>query len=216
MANSLRMTREQFEAHAKRRLARHAEAEFAKEMAAQNLATQWLESDPKRPIVAKQTVPSHISGRLCPLVLLCQAHGLPEPRPEYNFSPTRGWRFDYAFVDRKIACEVEGGIWRRGGGAHSHPMGIERDIEKYNAAAVLGWRILRAAPEKLGSLIPLLQEMLRRHQNSIANTHLILALMIGRQRGRGLIGAMDCVIRHPIGNKNRKTGMVCLRSFAAT
>lgn len=99
--------------------------------------------------------------RLYPLVLLCEAHGLPLPRPEYNFSPTRGWRFDYAFIAQKIAVEVEGGIWRRGGGAHSHPQNIERDIEKYNAAAVLGWRVLRVVPEKIASIIEPLKAILQ-------------------------------------------------------
>jgi hypothetical protein len=102
-----------------------------------------------------------IAGRLYPLVLLCQAHGLPEPMPEYAFHPVRGWKFDYAHVDQKIATEVEGGIWRRGGGAHSHPLNILRDMEKYNAAAVLGWRIIRVQPERIGDAIPMLRELLR-------------------------------------------------------
>ena len=45
---------------------------------------------------------------------------------EYQFHPTRKWRFDFAHLDRKIAVECEGGIWRQGGGAHSHPLNILR------------------------------------------------------------------------------------------
>ena len=84
-----------------------------------------------------------------PLVGLCKAAGLPIPIPEYEFHPTRKFRFDYAIPQWRIGIEVEGGIWRQGGGAHSHPSNIERDIEKYNCAAIQGWRVLRYAPEDL-------------------------------------------------------------------
>jgi len=84
-----------------------------------------------------------------PLVGLCKAAGLPIPIPEYEFHPTRKFRFDYAIPQWRIGIEVEGGIWMQGGGAHSHPSNIERDIEKYNAAAIQGWRVLRYAPEDL-------------------------------------------------------------------
>jgi very-short-patch-repair endonuclease len=83
------------------------------------------------------------------LVALCRASKLPEPKPEHRFHPTRKWLFDYAWPEHQLALEVEGGIWRKGGGAHSHPMNIVRDCEKYSEAALLGWRILRVPPEKL-------------------------------------------------------------------
>jgi len=86
-----------------------------------------------------------------PFARLCWKYGLPIPAPEFQFHPSRRWRFDYAWPDHKLALEVEGGIWRKGGGAHSHPLNIERDCEKYSEAALLGWRILRAAPEMLYS-----------------------------------------------------------------
>ncbi len=74
---------------------------------------------------------------------------MPLPVTEHRFHPTRKWQFDYAWPDRKLALEVEGGIWRKGGGAHSHPTNIVRDCEKYSEAAILGWRILRVPPESL-------------------------------------------------------------------
>lgn len=81
----------------------------------------------------------------------CGKAGLPPPMPEYRFATDlfRKWQFDFAFPPWLVALEVEGGIWRRGGGAHSHPSGILRDIEKYNAAVLLGWRVLRILPEHL-------------------------------------------------------------------
>ena len=72
--------------------------------------------------------------------LHCKAYGL-EPQPEYRFHPGRKWRFDFAFPDRKVAVEIEGGIWTNG--RHSRGSGAVKDMEKYNAAAALGWFVFR-------------------------------------------------------------------------
>ena len=66
---------------------------------------------------------------------------------EYRFHAERLWRFDYAFPQHKIALEVEGGVHT--GGRHIRPKGFLGDMEKYNAAAVLGWRVLRCTPSTL-------------------------------------------------------------------
>lgn len=68
---------------------------------------------------------------------------------EHRFHKTRRWRFDFAFVDRKIAIEVEGGIWS--GGRHVRPAGFEGDCEKYNEATILGWKIYRLTPTMIKS-----------------------------------------------------------------
>ncbi len=81
--------------------------------------------------------------------LLCKAHGLPEPVAEHRFHPTRRWRFDYAWPDHRVALEVEGGIWS--GGRHTRGAGYLGDLEKYNAATLLGWRVLRTTPRSLMS-----------------------------------------------------------------
>lgn len=76
---------------------------------------------------------------------LWKALGIPEPQSEFKFHPTRKWRFDYAWPDKKIALEIEGGIWT--GGRHSRGgIGFLKDMEKYNAAGKLGWRIFRYTP----------------------------------------------------------------------
>lgn len=72
--------------------------------------------------------------------------GLPVPVAEHKFHPTRKWRFDYAWPDRLVALEVEGGVWAQG--RHTRGSGFVKDMEKYNAAAALGWRVLRALPRK--------------------------------------------------------------------
>lgn len=70
-----------------------------------------------------------------------------EPVKEHLFHPTRKWRFDYAFLDSKIALEVEGGVHT--GGRHIRPRGFLNDMEKYNTAATMGWRVLRTTPNGL-------------------------------------------------------------------
>jgi very-short-patch-repair endonuclease len=59
---------------------------------------------------------------------------------EFRFHPTRKWRFDFA-LDNSMAVEVEGGTWVNGG--HSRGSIYEENCRKYNAAASLGWKVLR-------------------------------------------------------------------------
>ena len=69
-----------------------------------------------------------------------RAAGL-KPESEFRFHPPRRWRFDFAFPKQKIAVECEGGIWTHG--RHTRGNGFEKDAEKYNAAAIDGWTVLR-------------------------------------------------------------------------
>ena len=78
---------------------------------------------------------------------LLRSVGLPAPVREHRFHPVRRWRFDYAWIDHKVALEVEGGVWT--GGRHTRGAGFVADIEKYNAATVAGWRVVRVVPGKL-------------------------------------------------------------------
>ncbi len=70
-----------------------------------------------------------------------QVAGLPAPVREHRFDASRRWRFDFAWPDRLVAAEVEGGTWA--GGRHSRGEGYAKDLEKYNAAAVGGWLVVR-------------------------------------------------------------------------
>lgn len=70
-----------------------------------------------------------------------------EPVKELKFHPTRRWRFDFAFVNEKLAIEVEGGVWS--GGRHTRGNGFLKDMEKYNEATRLGWRLLRTTPNQV-------------------------------------------------------------------
>jgi very-short-patch-repair endonuclease len=62
---------------------------------------------------------------------------------EHRFHPVREWRFDFAFPRARLAVEIDGR--GRGGheGRHHSFTGAAADYEKHNAAAVLGWRVLR-------------------------------------------------------------------------
>lgn len=66
---------------------------------------------------------------------------------EYIFHPTRKWRFDYAWPDKKIAIEFEGGTFIRGG--HTRGAGYAKNCEKYNQAALLGWKVYRFTPDMM-------------------------------------------------------------------
>jgi hypothetical protein len=80
----------------------------------------------------------------------CKATGLPTPIPEYKFAaPERQYRADFAFLEARIIVEIDGGVWRKGGGAHSHPTNILRDMERTNEASIRGWRLMRFTPEEL-------------------------------------------------------------------
>ena len=76
---------------------------------------------------------------------------------EHRFHPVRRWRFDYAWPERKIAFEVEGGTWF--GGRHSRGKGYRSDCEKYSTAAIHGWMVLRATSDMMrdGSAVTFLE-----------------------------------------------------------
>lgn len=67
--------------------------------------------------------------------------GLPRPEQEWRFHPVRKWRFDFAYPALMVAVEIEGGTWS--GGRHTRGDGYEKDCEKYNTAALMGWKVIR-------------------------------------------------------------------------
>jgi len=78
---------------------------------------------------------------------------------EHRFHPKRRWRFDVAIPEMMVAIEIEGGVFT--GGRHTRGKGYTRDCEKYNAATVLGWNVLRYVPTShtYASIISDLEEM---------------------------------------------------------
>ena len=87
-----------------------------------------------------------------------EAAGLMLPVEEYRFHATRRWRFDYAVIEKLLAFECEGGVWTSG--RHIRPTGFLKDMEKYNSAAMLGWRVFRFTPQmvKTGEALDLYEQ----------------------------------------------------------
>lgn len=94
------------------------------------------------------------------MALHIRAEKLPAPQREWRFHSVRMWRFDFAWPGPKLAVEVEGGVFS--GGRHTRGSGFIADAEKYNAAAMAGWRVLRFATTQVrdGSAISTIKEAL--------------------------------------------------------
>ncbi|WP_179996113.1 DUF559 domain-containing protein [Acinetobacter sp. YH16051] len=68
---------------------------------------------------------------------------------EFQFHSTRKWRADFYIKNTKLLIEVEGGIWS--GGRHTRGNGYLGDMEKYNAATMMGFQVLRFSTEQVTS-----------------------------------------------------------------
>lgn len=70
---------------------------------------------------------------------------------EYQFHPQRKWRADFAHPTHKIIIEIEGGAFSSG--RHVRGRGFLADMEKYNTAVLLGWRVLRYTPQQTAQML---------------------------------------------------------------
>jgi hypothetical protein len=77
------------------------------------------------------------------LAALAQA-GIPAPVAEFKFHPVRKWRMDFCWLDRKLALEIQGGIFSNG--RHSRGAAMLKEWEKLNTAAGMGYRLLYCQP----------------------------------------------------------------------
>lgn len=78
---------------------------------------------------------------------------------EFRFHPKRKWKADFFLIGKKILIEVEGGIWS--GGRHTRGKGYIDDMEKYNAATMMGYQVIRFSTEqvKSGAAIEQIEKM---------------------------------------------------------
>lgn len=83
------------------------------------------------------------------------------PRKDGKDIPN-AWRFDFCFPDFQVIVEVDGGIFMPGGGAHSHPVDVKRNLAKRNDAALAGFVVLGFMPEQIkrGEAIAFAQRVL--------------------------------------------------------
>lgn len=98
------------------------------------------------------------AGDLWGTFLVVTQAGFAHPKPEYEFHPTRKWRFDWCWPDQRVALERHGGDFRPvncpGCGRsktvfvsrHHGRKGLEADLEKVNAAQILGWIVIQVTP----------------------------------------------------------------------
>lgn len=68
---------------------------------------------------------------------------------EFKFCPDRKWKADFHLIGKMVLVEVEGGIWSNG--RHTRGKGYLGDMEKYNAAQNLGYKVLRFSTEQVMS-----------------------------------------------------------------
>ena len=100
------------------------------------------------------------------LAVQLEQAGIPFER-EYRFAPPRRWRADFAVAGttihfsnpsqtihyNDILVEIDGGGYVAG--RHSRGRGMELDAEKQSAAAILGYRVIRATPSQVNEGIAL-------------------------------------------------------------
>ena len=81
---------------------------------------------------------------------------------EFRFHPDRKWQADFRIDDMPILVEVEGGVFSNG--RHTRGEGYTKDCEKYSAAAVNGWFVIRGttAQIKEGLVIQWIEKLIER------------------------------------------------------
>jgi very-short-patch-repair endonuclease len=81
--------------------------------------------------------------------LAISSYDIPQPERNFKFLPERKLELDFAWVDLKIAVEVQGSTWRKGG--HNTGAGLKRDYEKLNLAQMCGWVVLQYGTDEVNS-----------------------------------------------------------------
>lgn len=109
---------------------------------------------------------ARLGGELAVKALL-SLHGY-QFTQELRFHSVRRWRFDFALLplSKGIAIEVEGGVWS--GGRHTRGGGYIGDMEKYNEAAILGWKVLRYPASNISDKI--IEDLIRIENDRCQNT----------------------------------------------
>ena len=69
---------------------------------------------------------------------------------QYPYVPGRKFRADFAIPSINLLIEINGGQLLAIGG-HSGPIGIQRDNERLNHAALAGYRVMRFTPKEVKS-----------------------------------------------------------------
>lgn len=100
-----------------------------------------------RPKVKGEKVPNEFEAKLARELKALKI----DFEQEFYFHPDRKWRADFHLIGKKILVEVEGGIWMPGGGRHTRAKGYLGDMEKYNAATMMGYQVIRFSTDQVKS-----------------------------------------------------------------
>jgi very-short-patch-repair endonuclease len=87
--------------------------------------------------------------------LLAAPLGLPDPVRQHKFHPERRFRYDFCWVEQKLAVEIDGGSFIRGG--HNTAKGQHADNDKHNESVRLGWRVLRFNTQAMKSPVEVVE-----------------------------------------------------------
>lgn len=98
-----------------------------------------------RPKVKGEKVPNEFEAKLARELKTLKI----DFEQEFKFHPERKWRADFHLIGKKILVEVEGGIWS--GGRHTRGKGYIGDMEKYNAATMMGYQVIRFSTDQVKS-----------------------------------------------------------------
>lgn len=99
----------------------------------------------KRPKVKGEKIPNEFEAKLARELKTLKI----KFEQEFYFHPVRKWRADFHLIDKKILVEIEGGIWS--GGRHTRGKGYLGDMEKYNAATMMGFQVIRFSTDQVKS-----------------------------------------------------------------
>ena len=106
-----------------------------------------MTSDKQTPAKPKKTAHKpYKQPKMDMFTAICKSDLKIEVVKEIIFHPTRKWRFDFAIPEYKIAIEIDGGVWNYG--RHNRAQGYLADMKKFNAAASLGWIVLKFTPDE--------------------------------------------------------------------
>lgn len=88
---------------------------------------------------------------------------LPDFVSDYRWHSTRQWKWDIAFIDQRIAIEVDGAR-QDGKGDHQTEQGMTNDCQKQCNGILWGWTVLRvtATMVKSGEAADLIQRTITR------------------------------------------------------
>lgn len=73
----------------------------------------------------------------------------------HDYAKGRGYRVDFAYPAQRIAIEVEGIRYDKQGGRHQTGAGFAKDLEKYSALELAGWRVIRVSRREISSGVAL-------------------------------------------------------------